>query len=67
MITIRAGVKRNQSQPYTITIEDRIFFITHNEDRNTVEYNCFVDDDDLKNELKKILKSYLTNGINVLY
>jgi hypothetical protein len=67
MITIRGGLKRGQSQPYTITIEEKIFFITHNEDRNTIEYNCFVDDDDFKNKLKEILKNYLTNGINVLY
>jgi len=66
MITIRAGLKRGQSQPYTITIESDIFFITHNEAYDTVEYNCFVSDD-FKYELEEILKNYLTNGINVLY
>ncbi len=66
MITIRAGLRRGDSQPYTITIDSDIFFITHQESSDTVEYNCFVNEHQAK-KLKEILKFHLTNGKNVLY
>ena len=66
MITIYAGLRRGNLQPYTITIDSTIFFITYNESYDSVEYNCFVDDIQ-KNELKEILNYHLTNGKNVLY
>ena len=67
MITIHPGLKRRHQQPYTITIDSQIFFITHNEISGAVEYNCFVDDEVTRDKLKIILKNYLTNGKTVLY
>lgn len=67
MITIRPGLKRGHYQPYTITIDSSIYFITYDENSDSVEYNCFVEDDEIKNFLKEILYHHLTNGKNVLY
>lgn len=67
MITIHAGLKRKNLQPYTITFDHKIFFITHDEDTGNILFNCFVDDEETQNYLKEILKKHLTTGKNVLY
>ena len=47
-------------QAYTITMSGQIFFVTHNERYDTIEWNMY-SDDDTKQKVEKILRIYLTN------
>jgi hypothetical protein len=58
---INPGIKRGLRQPFTITTFGRIFFLTHDEFNDAIEWNMFMDDAVLKEEIEEILKSYLTN------
>ena len=58
---INPGLKTRSRQAFTITFENRVFFLTYNERNNTIEWNMFIDDDETKQKVEKILRSYLTN------
>jgi len=63
-ININPGIKHGMKQPFTITVGGRIFFLTHNEANDAIEWNMFIDDvaeRDLKLKIEKILINYLTN------
>jgi len=60
-VNINPGVKSGVNQPYTIMLGDRIFFLTHDERADIFIWNMFIDDIGLKQDVEKILKSYLTN------
>jgi len=57
---INPGLKTNLRQAFTITMGGRIFFVTHNERYDTIEWNMYADDH-TKQEVEKTLRIYLTN------
>ena len=57
---INPGLKTDMRQAYTITMSGQIFFVTHNERYDTIEWNMY-SDDDTKQKVEKILRIYLTN------
>jgi len=58
---INPGLKTGWKQAFTITAFGRLFFLTHCEFSDKIEWNMFMDDQDLKADVEKILKNYLTN------
>jgi len=60
-VNINPGIKTGLRQPYTITMGGQIFFLTYDESRDTITWNQFIDDDILKQDVEKTLKTYLTN------
>ena len=58
---INPGLETDLRKAYTITFENRIFFLSHNKTNNSIEWNMFIEDDELKKEVEKILINYLTN------
>ena len=60
-VNINPGIKFGLKQPFTITHGGRIFFLTHDESRDVIEWNMFMDDALLKKEIEEILRNYLTN------
>lgn len=66
--TINPGPEYNSERHFTITNNDgQIFFMVHNKNHDTVSFSCYVDGEELRDKLKEILKTHLTNGKNVLY
>ena len=47
-------------QAYTITMSGQIFFVTHNERYDTIEWNMRAEED-VKEKVEKTLRIYLTN------
>lgn len=60
-VNINPGIKTGTNQPYTIILDGRIFFLTHDEQYDTISWNMFMDDPGLKQKVEESLKSYLTN------
>jgi len=58
---INPGLETHLKKAYTITFENHVFFLSHNKINNTIEWNMYIDDDELKEEVEKILINYLTN------
>jgi len=61
LVNINPGLKTGLRQAFTITAFGRIFFLTHDERFDSIEWNMFMDDDATRQEIEEILKSYLTN------
>jgi len=57
---INPGLKTDMRQAYTITMSGQIFFVTHNERYDTIEWNMY-SSDDTKQKVEKTLRIYLTN------
>lgn len=60
-VNINPGLKTGLRQAFTITVAGRIFFLTHDTFTGAIEWNMFMDDLELKADIEKILKNYLTN------
>jgi len=60
-VNINPGIKRGMKQPFTIMTGGRIYFLSHDESTDAIVWNMFMDDSDLKINIEKMLRSYLTN------
>lgn len=67
MIMINPGLENEAVLPMTITLDNQIFFVSYNKDRDMITFNCFVDEQETRIFIEKIVRDYLTNGIRVLY
>jgi hypothetical protein len=66
-VMINPGLEHNDILPFTITFNDKIFFLSYNRNTDMISFNCFVDEDAVRIFLQKIVRDYLTNGNRVLY
>ena len=60
-VNINAGLKTGLRQTFTITMTNKIFFLTYDNGTDVIIWNMFVDDAEMKEKIEKILKNYLTN------
>jgi len=60
-VNINPGLKTHMRQAFTITMQNRIFFLTHDASNDMIIWNMFMDDFAMKEKIEKILKNYLTN------
>lgn len=60
------GLKMDSMQSYTVTHDNQIFFITHDEFRDQIRFDCLVDFDEAA-LLEQKFREFLTNGNSVLY
>jgi len=59
--SINPGLKIDVRQAFTITMLGCVFFVSHNEMTDDIEWNMFMDDSITKEKVEKVLRSYLTN------
>lgn len=57
---INPGIKINLKQYYTVTWNNQVIFVVHDEETDLIQFNSYVDDDD-RFEIEKFIRSYLTN------
>ncbi len=62
LININPGLKRGLIQPFTITMGQRIFFLSYDEQSNRILWNMFIEDAEIKKKIEDSLRNYLTNG-----
>jgi len=60
-VNINPGLKTGLRQAFTITIQNQIFFLTHDAGTDTIIWNMFMDDYAQKEKIEKILRNHLTN------
>lgn len=61
LTNINPGIKIGMKQSFTIMTSGRIFFLTHDEVFDRIEWDMLMDDSELSEKVEKILRNYLTN------